>query len=257
MFADPTPLKGLVGLQYLELSHNEIAKVDALAGLTKLSALYLSSNKIADIAPLGTLTNLASLYLEKAQLGWKFLTNAIARFGKDGAYQKLTHYGDDFLHDDEMAWAACQMYLATGDPAIHQTLMQWFTPGDPATLRWGWWHMCECYGHAIRSYAFAVQSGRLAANQLDATFLSKCRSEIAAAGDANMNWSKMSAYGTSFPDNTKRVKSAGWYFSTDQAFDITVEAWLTVRSTSTPSAPITMPATSSPCSDRPDCDAPR
>ena len=37
-----------------------------------------------------------------------------------------------------------------------------------------------------------------------------------------MNWSKMSSYGTSFPDETKNVRGAGWYFSTDQAFDVTV-----------------------------------
>ncbi len=164
----------------------------------------------------------AAQYLQQAKLGWQFLTNAIARYGKTGAYQRITHYGDTFADQDELAWAACQMYLATGDQGIHNTLKSWFTPGDPATLRWGWWHMCECYGHAIRSYAFAASSGRLAANQLDPTFLANCQSEIAAAGDANMNWSKMSAYGTSFPDTTKRVRGAGWYFSTDQAFDIAV-----------------------------------
>jgi hypothetical protein len=38
---------------------------------------------------------------------------------------------------------------------------------------------------------------------------------------------------------------------------MTVEAWETVRSTRTPSTPITIPATSSPCSERLDCDAPR
>src|SRR5258705_6069672 len=32
----------------------------------------------------------------------------------------------------------------------------------------------------------------------------------------------MSAYGTSFPDATKRVLAAGWYFSADQAFDMAV-----------------------------------
>src|SRR5205814_8725530 len=33
----------------------------------------------------------ATNYLERAQRGWDFLTNAIAKYGKDGAYQKLTH----------------------------------------------------------------------------------------------------------------------------------------------------------------------
>jgi hypothetical protein len=164
----------------------------------------------------------AAAYMQKAQLGWQFLMNAIAKYGRTGAYQKITHYGDDFADQDELAWAACQMFLATGDQTIHQQLLSWFNPADPATWRWGWWHLPECYGHAIRSYAFGALSGRVAASQLDPTFLAKCQAEIAAAGDDVLNWSKMSAYGTSFPDATKRVKAAGWYFSTDQAYDMAV-----------------------------------
>jgi Glycosyl hydrolase family 9/Cellulase N-terminal ig-like domain len=165
----------------------------------------------------------AALYMQKALLGWQFLTNAIARYGTNGAYQKITHYGDDFADHDELAWAACQMYLATGDPAIQKLLISWFDPSNPATWRWGWWHDSECYGHVIRSYAFAVQSGRVAsAAQLDPTFLAKCQAQIAAAGDDALAWSKQCAYGASFPPATKAVESAGWFFSTDQAFDMAV-----------------------------------
>jgi len=164
----------------------------------------------------------AASYLQKAKLGWQFLMNAIQKYGKNGAYQKITHYGDNFADNDELAWAACQMYLATGDSSIHQLLLDWFDPSDPTTWRWGWWHMSECYGHAIRSYAFAVQSGRASASQLDSTFLTKCRAQVIAAGDDMVNFSQQSAYGTSFPINTKAVQGAGWYFSTDQAFDLAV-----------------------------------
>jgi len=164
----------------------------------------------------------AAAYLAKAKLGWQFLTNAIAKYGKNGAYQKITHYGDNFADNDEMAWAACQMYLATGDSSIHQLLLSWFDPANAATWRWGWWHMSECYGHAIRSYAFAIQSGRATVSQLDSTFLLKCRAQIGAAGDDMLNFSQQNAYGTSFPLPTKAVNSAGWYFSTDQAFDLAV-----------------------------------
>ena len=172
----------------------------------------------------------AATYLAKAKLGWQFLMNAVNKYGKNGAYQKITHYGDNFADNDEMAWAACQMYLATGDSSIHQLLLSWFDPSDPATWRWGWWHMSECYGHTIRSYAFAVQSGRATAGQLDATFLSKCQTQIAAAGDDMMNFSQQNAYGSSFPINTKAVESAGWYFSTDQAFDLAVAYQLNPKS---------------------------
>jgi hypothetical protein len=165
----------------------------------------------------------AALYLQKAQLGWKFLTNAVAKYGKNGAYQKITSYGDDFADNDEMAWAACEIFLATGDESAHQMLLSWFDPADSATWRWGWWHMSESYGNCIRSYAFAVQSGRVAStNQLNATFLSKCQAEIAAAGQDVLTWSQQSAYGTSFQSETKAVESAGWYFSADQAFDMAV-----------------------------------
>jgi hypothetical protein len=164
----------------------------------------------------------AAAYLEKAKLGWQFLTNAVNQYGKNGAYQKITTYGDDFADNDEMAWAACQMYLATGDESIQQLLISWFDPSNPATWRWGWWHMSESYGNAIRSYAFAAQSGRLKANQLDATFLAKCKAEIATAGDDVLSWSQKSAYGTSLPDSFKAQMNAGWYFSCDQAFDMAV-----------------------------------
>ncbi len=164
----------------------------------------------------------AALYMQKAQLGWQFLTNAIARHGKAGAYQKITFYGDDFTHDDELAWAACAMFVATGDPSYQQTLLSWFDPSDSATWRWGWWHMYSSYGNAIRTFAFAANSGRLSVGQLDPVFLAKCQAEILAAGNDALTWSQQSAYGSSFPGETKAVLSAGWYFSSDQAFDITV-----------------------------------
>jgi hypothetical protein len=164
----------------------------------------------------------AASYAAKAKLGWTFLTNAIAKYGKNGIYQKITHYGDTFADQDELAWAACEMFLLTGDQGIHATLKSWFDPSNSATWRWGWWHMAECYGNAIRSYAFAVRSGRLQASQLDSAYLAKCDAEIAAAGDMQLAFSQQSAYGTSFPTETKAVQGAGWYFSQDQAYDMTV-----------------------------------
>jgi hypothetical protein len=164
----------------------------------------------------------AAKYLAKAKLGWQFLMNAINKYGKNGAYQKITFYGDEFNDADELAWAATEMYLATGDQTIHQKLLSWFDPSNSATWRWGWLKMFQCYGNAIRSYAFAVKSGRVQASALDATFLAKCQAQVAAAGDDSMKWSQESAYGTSFPDATKAVNAAGWFFSEDEAFDIMV-----------------------------------
>lgn len=172
----------------------------------------------------------AASYLAKATLGWKFLTNAIALYGKTGAYQKITHYGDNFTDQDELAWAAAEMYVATGNPYYQQVLFQWFPdPADSTTFRWGWWRMSEGWGNAARSYAFAVRSGRLQPNQLDQNYLARCITTITNAGNDALLWSQQSAYGTSFPLETKRYRSAGWYFSTAQAFDTVVAQQVTPR----------------------------
>jgi Glycosyl hydrolase family 9/Cellulase N-terminal ig-like domain len=172
----------------------------------------------------------AALYLQKAQLGWQFLMNGINRYGKNGIYQKITHYGDDFADQDELAWAACEMYLATGNPQYQQTLFQWFPdPSNPATFRWGWWRMYLYYGNAVRSYAFAARSGRLASSQLDPNYLAKCVATVTGAGDDLVTWSKQNAYGTSFPEATKHVQGAGWYFSGDQTFDLTAAYQLNAK----------------------------
>ncbi len=162
----------------------------------------------------------AALYLEKAKKGWNFLTRAIAKFGKDGAYQKITHYGNDFMHDDELAWAACEMFLATGDKECEKKLIEWLNPSDPNTRKWSWWRLYASYGCAIRDYAFAAKSGRIRREKQDRLLLEACENEIDAAGQDQLRRARQSAYGTSFPEETKRVNSAGWYFSSDAAFDL-------------------------------------
>jgi hypothetical protein len=162
-------------------------------------------------------------YLGQARLGWQFLVNAIARYGKAGAYQKITFYGDRFTHDDELAWAACELFLATGDAQFQEKLLEWFPdPADKATFRWGWWRMSDSWGNAIRSYAFAARSGRLPASALDARYLGLCEAQVVAAGDDALDWSAKNAYATPFPLATKAVNGAGWYFSVDQACDMAV-----------------------------------
>jgi hypothetical protein len=164
----------------------------------------------------------AALYLDKAKKGWDFLDRAIAKFGKDGAYQKITHYGDEFMHDDELAWAACELFLATGDAKYHKKLQEWLNPGDPAIRKWGWWRLFESYGSAIRSYAFAAKAGKIKREQLQPLLLEQCEAEIVAAGEDQLHRAESSAYGTSFPDETKKARTAGWYFSSDAAFDLAV-----------------------------------
>jgi glycosyl hydrolase family 9/cellulase-like Ig domain-containing protein len=168
----------------------------------------------------------AALYLEKAKKGWAFLERAIAKYGKDGAYQKITHYGDDSMHNDELAWAACEMYLATGDKKFEGKLAEWLKPADPETRLWGWWRMYACWGNAIRDYAFAARSGRLKRDQLNPSLLTDCENEITAAADDQLRRSRESAYATSFPSETKATRTAGWYFSGDAAFELAVACQL-------------------------------
>ncbi len=172
----------------------------------------------------------AAMYLAKAKLGWQFLMDAINRYGRNAIYQKITHYGDDFGDNDELAWAAASLFAATGEAQYQQKLMEFLPdPTNPATFRWGWWRLFLSYGNAIRNYAFAARSGRLPANQLNAAYLAKCEAVIVAAGDDYVTWSKQNAYGSSFPDATKRVRGAGWYFSSEQAFDMTVAYQITPK----------------------------
>jgi hypothetical protein len=168
----------------------------------------------------------AAMYLAKAKKGWAFLERAIAKYGKDGAYQKISHYGNEFMHDDELAWAACELFLATGQDAYQQKLLDWLDPSNPDTRKWGWWRLYDAYGCAIRSYAFAAKAGKIKRDQQNVLLLEACESEIAADGADQLRRAQDSAYGTSFPEETKRAESAGWYFSGDAAFDLAVACQL-------------------------------
>ncbi len=165
----------------------------------------------------------AAKYLQQAKLGWQFLAAAIAKYGQAGAYQKITFYSDHWTHDDELAWAACELFLATGEAQYSAKLAEYFpNPADTNTFRWGWWRMSECWGNAIRSYAFAARTGRLPVSALNAAYLAACEAQIVAAGDDVLDWSGKNAYATPFPIATKAVRGAGWYFSLDQASDLAV-----------------------------------
>ncbi len=176
----------------------------------------------------------AALYLEKAKKGWAFLEKAIAKYGKDGAYQKLTHYGNEFMHDDELAWAACELFLATGDQAYHKKLLESLNPSSSKTKHWGWMRLYECYGCAIRSYTFAVKSGRIKSDQLDLTFLTRCEAEITSLGEEQLRRAQDSAYGVGFPAETKRTRGAGWFFASDCEFDLAMAAQLDYPATKDP-----------------------
>jgi len=86
--------------------------------------------------------------------------------------------------------------------------------------------MYACWGNATRDYAFAARSGRIQRERLDPTLLADCENEIIATADDQLQRSKQSAYGTSFPSETKATRTAGWYFSGDAAFELAVACQL-------------------------------
>ena len=172
----------------------------------------------------------AARFLSAARQGWNFLQTAIAKFGRDGSYQKISHYGDVFMHDDELSWLASELFAATGDSVFETDLKDHFNPSSRDTRRWTWWRAFEGYGCALRSYAFAARTGRLPASALDPSFLAACEAEIVYAAEDVDEWSQECAYGTSFPDASKRQRAAGWYFSIARAFDLAVAHQLQTRS---------------------------
>lgn len=162
----------------------------------------------------------AERYLAAAKRGWAFIVAAVEKHGKAGAYQKITHYGDEFGHNDELAWAAAEMFAATGDAEIHKRVLEWLNPDAEEMRRWGWWRLCESQGRAIRAYAFAARSGRLDKTKLDAALLERCENELLAGADDWLRASQQSAYGLDLPEDTKRVIGGGWFFPLDAGFDL-------------------------------------
>ncbi len=199
---------------------NTAATAAAAAALTQAATSPLFKKTYPDAA---------AAYLAQAQKAWTFLQNAFNKYTRDGAYQKISHYGNEFIHDDEVAWLATELFLATGDHSYENEVISRFDPSNPSTLRDGWVRMWEGYGCAVRSYAFASSSGRIGADQLNSDYLAKCRAQIFAAADDQARFSDENAYGSSFPDPDKGGRVAGWYFSVDQAFDLAVAAQLDER----------------------------
>lgn len=196
---------------------NTAATAAAVAALAQTA----SSPRFKEVYP-----DAAADYLRRAEDGWLFLTAALERHGPRGAYQRFTHYGDNHRHDDELAWAAAELFLATGREEYHQKFRMWCDPANAETRRWGWWRLNEAWGHAIRSYAFGARSGRVPARRLNLPLLAKCEREIEAAGRDAWQSSDESAYGTSLPAQTKRMRGGGWHFSLDQGFDLVVASLL-------------------------------
>ena len=189
---------------------NTAATAAAVAALAQTASSPLFKQLYPDVA---------AGYMTKALKGWAFLQQAIAQHGRDGAYQKVTHYGDDFMHDDELAWAAAELFAATGDSSYKAELIAISIPtiGIRASSPGG-----ACLKVMVRRAQLRVRgSDRKAQWQsADPDFLAKCETELKLGADDQVRFAQESAYGTSFPDPNKAFRTAGWYFSVEHTFDI-------------------------------------
>jgi hypothetical protein len=173
----------------------------------------------------------AAKFIGQAEKGWEFLEGAWKKHGREGAYQTISHYGDEFMDADEIAWAATELYLATGEKKYHDMLLARFNPGEESTHRWNWVRQFEGYGAAARSYAFGERGGRVAGEQLDRAHLRACVKEMLARADDLQSYTDASAYGVAFPLASKNILRVGWFIAAADAFDMAAMAALGKRDT--------------------------
>ena len=162
----------------------------------------------------------AKRFVQQAERAWGFLERAWAKHGRDGAYQRISHYGDVFMDRDEIAWAATELFLATKNAKYHDFLLENFRPGSEATQRWGWQRLFEGYGAAARSYGYARLAGRATKRELDPAHLDACQHELRAWGKKLEADAATSAYGISFPPESKQISAAGWHFPISDTLDL-------------------------------------
>lgn len=166
----------------------------------------------------------AGRMLDQAKRGWEFLERAWTKHGEKGAYQTISHYGDTFMDQDEIVWAATELFLATGEKKYHDFVLKKLDPESVDIRHWKWLRMYEGFGAAIRSYAFAETSGRLTGDKLDRVHLRACVKEMLARAEDLNTWSGNSAYGLAFPTASKTTGKIGWFFAASDSFDMVAMA---------------------------------
>ena len=166
----------------------------------------------------------ASKFLQQAERGWEFLEAAWEKYTPEGSYQRISHYGDVFMDRDEIIWAATELFLATKNRKYHEFVLNNYKPADSSTRKWGWQRLFEGYGAAARSYAYAKMSGRAGVSDLDPAHFRACQQEVWGWGKELDRYAEKSAYGLSFPGESKAFRAAGWYFPISDTLDLVAAA---------------------------------
>jgi hypothetical protein len=167
----------------------------------------------------------AKRYLEAAKKGYAFLRAAIEKFGFEGSFQFISHYGKESGATDELCHAAAAMFAATGDKSYERDLMAWWPdPSGGQSTRWGWWPLNGSYGAAARIYAFVEQNGTLPKGSCDPGYLANMRRAVVSAGEMLSKLSVENAFGIPLSLASKRRAQAGWYWAMEFAFDFAAAA---------------------------------
>lgn len=161
---------------------------------------------------------LAGQCLAAAKKGHGFLEAAIAKYGFDGSYQTISHYGNFDAHRDELCYAAAALFVATGDKKYERDLMRWWpAPLDGRDKKWGWLPMYESYGSAARVYGLAEEI--LPKGTCDPDYLAKMQEALRLAAGTHLKLSDANAYGIPLSLSSKRRAQVGWFWTMDPAMD--------------------------------------
>jgi hypothetical protein len=198
------------GIQQVVWPKTTSATAASVAALAQLSSSPLFRQQFPDEA---------ARYFAAAQVGWNFLTAAFQTYTEPSSYQSITFYGDTFKHTDEMAWASCEMFLATSNRYYFEQLQHWLpSPATQAEYN----ELLESFAHAMRSYTFAAKTGRLPESMLDPTYFTDCSNRVMSIALTNVMDAQACAYGTSILASDRSRNQTGWYFSAHRAWDVAV-----------------------------------
>lgn len=161
----------------------------------------------------------AENWLLAAKKGWNFLEKAWQKYGPQGAYQRVTHYGAEFGDKDEVIWAAIELLLATGEEKYREFLKR-FDPMAKDTYQYGWVRLFEGYGSAVRSCALAEKTGRRGAKSLPEELRRRCREEMLSYAVDLVRFSHMHSYRVTLHTEFKRHLTAGWHFTHAYIFNL-------------------------------------
>jgi len=140
----------------------------------------------------------AKRYLVRAEKAWDWLE-------KNTRFVQTFHYGAIYEDRDERAWAAMELWAATGKQAYHDKFLQF----DITEKRWGWMPLVEGLGSAVLSYVL------LPPEMTDAVMRQRCLDELTKACDTFVTDSSDNPYRLSMAQETIKHGRYGWLFPGD------------------------------------------